>query len=112
MKRILLSTIGILFLSLIFAVNAFALASGTVEYEDGRFSIHGNKISFLALIKEMSSKADIDIYIVDSTLPEYVTFDFSDRTMHDTFREVLRGCSYAVVYGVGDYENMVATLEE
>lgn len=92
--------------------HAAALPAGTVKYNGGRFSVRGDNISFLGLIEDISGKADIKIYIVDRTLPSHVSFDFADRTLADTLRMVLRGCSYAVVYGAEAESRELAALQE
>jgi hypothetical protein len=67
------------------------------NYEDNSITARGENVSLLELLHRISQSASIDIYVLD-TIPEYITVDFSRKSLEDVLRALLRGCNYAVAY--------------
>ncbi|MDY6905692.1 MAG: hypothetical protein SWH61_13530 [Thermodesulfobacteriota bacterium] len=92
--------------------NASARPVANVQFDQGRFTIHQQNVPFLSLLKTISQKASLDIYVVDKQIPQNVSLNISDKPLAETLRMILRGCSYAVVYDAFDPRSMLVSAEQ
>ncbi|MDY6822434.1 MAG: STN domain-containing protein [Thermodesulfobacteriota bacterium] len=75
------------------------MPGGAVQCDQNRLTIRERNISFMVLLEKISRNANVNIYVVGKQLPRSVSLNIVDKPLDDALRMLLRGYSYAVVYG-------------
>jgi hypothetical protein len=79
-----------------------AVPSNTLEhldYSNGLLSLKGSKIAVMDALKSLSHHARVDIFLFDPIRNERINVDLTRKPLEDVLGYLLKGCSYAVLYG-------------
>lgn len=79
--------------------SAVAVGDKPLEYRDGLLNLEARQRPLLDLLKEIARASGIEIILFDPVDPVPTDVGMKDRPLDQALKAILRGYSYAVIYG-------------
>lgn len=76
----------------------------SIQYANGRITIKATNTPFSQIVRLLSAKANLDIFLVGPNLPSSVSLHIDDLPVDRALQRILRGYNHAVVYYPGGEE--------
>lgn len=71
-----------------------------LDYQDNKLTLTASNIDLLELLRKVSEVTRTEIFLFDEVTSKKIDVNFSQQTLEEVLKSLLKGYSYAIVYAV------------